>query len=362
VEIARTHYYSAFAYDHELNHAPPVHASGLVADIFPPDLELAVFQNPYLTRYLDIYMFCSEPADPLSVHIKPGEDSIGVVPVDGREDLWLGQYELAGPGGKLTINGCASDTSGNFTCRADTISTGFISAPKGGMVESADGRLRLLIPQGALSSDTYIVVRACGEARSSDEAAGTPAGPGHLAAPEGGPGPAYTLTPPGILEESSAALEIRYGDCGYAPAVIPDRFVVEQVGVGRLESYVDPTCGTVAAEISCLGTFRLSMGEPGSSEIIDPGYLWLAHCRPNPFTTGTAITFRTKARQHVRIAVYDTRGRLVAEVLDRVLLPGTRSITWVPRSSGGGYLPSGIYFLKITSEHRRLTRKLVLVR
>ncbi len=363
VEVARTHYYSAFAYDHELNHAAPVVAQGLVADILPPELGLAVFQNPYLTQYLDIYLFSSEPVDPLSVHIKPGSDSIGVVSVQGKQDLWLGQYELSGPGGRITINGCAADTTGNFTCQADTFSTGLVSHESGGSVESTDGRLRLLIPPGVLSGDAYVVVRSCGEAAGAwlPDSAITELGLPDAAC-EARTGPAYTLSPARILGGSKAQLEIAYADCADALGVEPDRFYIEQAGRGRLDTFVDPESRTVTAEVSSLGTFRLAIGGPGSAEIVDPAFLSLDPCSPNPFRGGTTITFHIRASRHVRLAVYDTRGRLVEEIMDRSVPPGTHSIKWAVGSGGGREIPSGVYFMRITTEAGHRTRKLTIIR
>lgn len=118
----------------------------------------------------------------------------------------------------------------------------------------------------------------------------------------------------------------------------------------------------MTAGVYSLGTFRLVVGEPGSAEIMDPAFLRLDPCRPNPFKGGTTITFRTRASQHVRLAVYDTEGRLVEEIMDRHVPPGTHSLTWAARSSGGREIPSGIYFMRVSTEHNHRTQKLTLIR
>jgi len=364
VEVARTHYYSAFAYDHELNHASPVGAQGLVADVFAPELELAIFQNPYLTRYLDIYLLSSEPLDAGSVHLKPGSDSIGVEPVQGRSDIWLGQYELAGPGGRITINGCAADTSGNHVCEADTFSTGFISGKHGGSVVSADGWLRLVVPPAAFPGDDYIVImsgRPQALSRAADSLTASRV-PGEKDGWEASNGPVYRVTPAGILKDSKARIEISYAGNAQAAEGAPDKYYIEQTGIGPLESFVDPKRLTVTAEIKSLGTFRLAQGDPGSSEIVDPGFLRLEACRPNPMRGSTTITFRIKAAQHVRLALYDIEGRLVEDLIDRRLDPGSHSIMWDGESSSAEGIASGIYFLRFVTDHGEHTRKLTIIR
>jgi hypothetical protein len=362
VEVARTYYYSAFAYDQDLNHSAPVGARGLVADVFPPELDLEIFQNPYLTQYLDIYLLSSEPVDPSSAYIKPGGDSIGVVSVNGMKDLWLGQYELTGPGGKITINACASDTSGNFICEADTFSTGLILRTGGGAVESADGRLKLVVPAGGMARDAYVTVRSYRERPGfwpAERLGGNLAFIGR-AGWEEACGPAYTLMPAGILKGSGACIEIAYDGNAAATGIPPDAYCIEQAGRGLLTSYVDPKSRTVTAEVSSLGTFRLAVGKPGVSELVDPEFLGFAACRPNPFGGETTITFRIRAWQQVRLSVYDAEGRLVDRIMDRRLPPGTHSARWTARP-GGRDLPSGVYFLRIATEHNHATAKLALI-
>jgi hypothetical protein len=365
VEIARTYYYSAFAYDHELNHASAVHCADLVPDTFPPELSLGVFQNPYLTQYLDIYLLCSEPADPATVYIKVGPDSLGVESVQGRQDIWMGEHTLT-EGGSLIIIGHAADTTGNSISVSTDFSAGYITPLEGGSIGSADGRLRLTLPPRSVKRGAYVTIVCPGAYFGPGALAPAPeAGRGLGACLSGNPGgtagQAYRIGPQGILSEAGVRIEMSYGDAG-DPNVRPDRYYIEQEGVGALESFIDAEGQRVTATVTALGTFRLRLGRPGSSKIFDPGFLRLAPCRPNPSAGETTVSFEIRAPQRVRIAVYDVAGRLVSEIVDKTLGPGTHTSTWNAETPSGRSLPSGIYFLRASTEHSQVTTKLALIK
>jgi hypothetical protein len=79
---------------------------------------------------------------------------------------------------------------------------------------------------------------------------------------------------------------------------------------------------------------------------------------PNPARGETTISFSTARRGPVEIALYDVRGRRVATLLDdENLAPGSAV---VPVDTGA--LPSGIYFVRLSTPGGSTARKLVVLR
>jgi hypothetical protein len=78
---------------------------------------------------------------------------------------------------------------------------------------------------------------------------------------------------------------------------------------------------------------------------------------PNPFNPRTTIHYTLPRAAHVRLAVYDVRGREVAVLVDGYRPAGTHDAAW--NASG---VPSGIYFCRITAGTFSATRKMCLLR
>lgn len=82
---------------------------------------------------------------------------------------------------------------------------------------------------------------------------------------------------------------------------------------------------------------------------------------PNPSNGNFEITLSAPHATRPAIGIFDPAGRLVYTV-NHPIPEGTISLDWDGTDSSGAPLPSGIYFLRIVSAKRVLTRKLVLLR
>ncbi len=78
---------------------------------------------------------------------------------------------------------------------------------------------------------------------------------------------------------------------------------------------------------------------------------------PNPFNPTTTIHFALPQKQHVRIIIYNIRGQIVANLVDRNFTAGEYDVKW----DATGFA-SGLYFYQIQSEHFTQTKKLILMR
>ena len=93
--------------------------------------------------------------------------------------------------------------------------------------------------------------------------------------------------------------------------------------------------------------------EPGST----PTGFALESIFPNPVRTDANVAFRLERAEHVRIAVYDLRGREVAVLLDRSLAAGRH----VAQFRSGG-LASGSYAVRLEVDGKVQTRRVTIVR
>jgi hypothetical protein len=76
---------------------------------------------------------------------------------------------------------------------------------------------------------------------------------------------------------------------------------------------------------------------------------------PNPFNPETNIQFSVSSARLVQLTVYDVLGRVVAELLNETMQPGTYTLRW-----NGNASPSGIYFYRLTAGNFIDVKKMLL--
>ena len=93
-----------------------------------------------------------------------------------------------------------------------------------------------------------------------------------------------------------------------------------------------------------------------------PLALSLSIPRPNPLGVGTVIHYTLPRSQHVDMAIYDTAGRLIRRLAQGEHPAGLQRIYWDGRGSAGRPTHSGVYFVRLATENRTLSRRLVVTR
>lgn len=83
---------------------------------------------------------------------------------------------------------------------------------------------------------------------------------------------------------------------------------------------------------------------------------------PNPFNPQTEISFSLSGEAHVRIGVYDVRGRLVRVLADEVRQPGEHRLVWDGRDSAGEHVASGTYYCRMSSDGQVFKRPMTLLK
>lgn len=78
---------------------------------------------------------------------------------------------------------------------------------------------------------------------------------------------------------------------------------------------------------------------------------------PNPFNPSTKIKFNVPKTEFTSLKVYDSNGRLVSELLNNTLTPGTYEVDFQAAT-----LSSGVYFYKLESASFTDTRRMILMK
>jgi hypothetical protein len=69
--------------------------------------------------------------------------------------------------------------------------------------------------------------------------------------------------------------------------------------------------------------------------------------RPNPSNGAALVTYSLPVMQHVRLALYDVRGRLVRVLWDGERKPGEYAADWNGTDESGRTMPAGLYFYRL---------------
>jgi len=83
---------------------------------------------------------------------------------------------------------------------------------------------------------------------------------------------------------------------------------------------------------------------------------------PNPFNPGTTISLVLPVATRASLSIFNTEGKLVTTLADRVLPEGRSQFFWDGRDSRGNPVSSGVYYCLLTAGKRTHTLKMVLIR
>ena len=83
---------------------------------------------------------------------------------------------------------------------------------------------------------------------------------------------------------------------------------------------------------------------------------------PNPFSTGTTIRYSLPEATHIVVDVVSVAGRRVVTLIDEHVSAGHHAHVWRGRDAQNRPLPSGLYFIRLSTNGSRLLRPAVLIR
>ena len=79
---------------------------------------------------------------------------------------------------------------------------------------------------------------------------------------------------------------------------------------------------------------------------------------PNPVVGSMTYSVTLPREEAARVDLYDTRGRLVANLVNTVLPAGRNGFTWDPYATGGERMRTGVYFLALQVGGVKKTQRL----
>jgi hypothetical protein len=83
---------------------------------------------------------------------------------------------------------------------------------------------------------------------------------------------------------------------------------------------------------------------------------------PSPTRGPARLELALPALTSVEARVFDTRGRLVADVYRGTMAEGAQVLRWDGKSRGGGDVAAGVYFIQVRTGDRSYQRKVVVLR
>jgi hypothetical protein len=83
---------------------------------------------------------------------------------------------------------------------------------------------------------------------------------------------------------------------------------------------------------------------------------------PNPLRGRAQFSFELPASSHLRLEVFDVRGRRVVTLVDAAQTAGRHVAVWDGHDSRGQRVPAGVYFTILEAAGTRLHQKLIVVR
>jgi hypothetical protein len=157
--------------------------------------------------------------------------------------------------------------------------------------------------------------------------------------------------------------------------------VTVSIGAGESQSAASAAAGGVELDPVVPGTTLVSADIPGfiataaASHAVTvvshvpptgvagaPIALSLEQNVPNPFNPATRIRFSLPEAARVNVTVFDVQGRRVVTLVDAMVGGGTKEVVWNGRDAHGQPVGSGVYFCRLTTGDRTLTRKMVLLK
>ncbi len=83
---------------------------------------------------------------------------------------------------------------------------------------------------------------------------------------------------------------------------------------------------------------------------------------PNPFNGTTVIRFRIVQQAHVELSIYDLRGRLIRNMVSKILSPNSYQVLWDGADTHDTVVASGTYLYRIVAGSFVASRELVLIK
>jgi hypothetical protein len=127
----------------------------------------------------------------------------------------------------------------------------------------------------------------------------------------------------------------------------------------------DETAMKIAKDINkgkLVGVGLIPNNLPDFSYLPTPRKFRLDQNFPNPFNPSATIKFEIARPVHVKLKIYDIKGRLVRTLVDEPRKPNLYRVIWDGTNESGARVASGVYFCRLQAGDFDKTNKMVLLK
>lgn len=113
-----------------------------------------------------------------------------------------------------------------------------------------------------------------------------------------------------------------------------------------------------------LGAGTVAIDDDGQDDpvTLPPARFTLHPSYPNPFNPATTISFDLPAAAPVSLRIYDASGSMVRELVAATLPAAQHRYVWDGTDQAGRRQPSGVYFCRLVTDQRAVSRTMTLVK
>lgn len=108
--------------------------------------------------------------------------------------------------------------------------------------------------------------------------------------------------------------------------------------------------------------YLISPEDPNIENNVSAPILKLYSNYPNPFNPETVISFDLPCDSEVKLDIYNIRGQKVKTLTDGKLSAGNHRIVWNGTNSNNKSVASGVYFSRLKTSGKELTKKMILLK
>jgi endoglucanase len=144
------------------------------------------------------------------------------------------------------------------------------------------------------------------------------------------------------------------GKC-YEDIADPDYYYLGNWTLNETSVNIQAALIVLAGYFSSGGAGAGSRPEPAAAGVV-------IRVSPNPFRSLTTIRYALPVEEHVTLAVYDVRGRMVKMLTDGIKPSGRHEAVWRGVDGEGRAISPGIYFVALTSRSGVEAEKVLLVK
>ncbi len=83
---------------------------------------------------------------------------------------------------------------------------------------------------------------------------------------------------------------------------------------------------------------------------------------PNPFQSSATLSFHLKSPQKVKLEIFNIRGQKVAHLINENMPIGLHKVVWDGKDDSGKSCTSGVYFYRLNTNDKTVTKKMLLLK